>query len=206
MEVDVSVCVGIYNAGIKELLLTTFSIVKQKKVSFEIIFADDGSENDYSAVIDAFFLYWPQVTYRYERSNVNRGTVNNFYSALRYARGKYVKLISPGDFFSYENALFDLVNVLKVQNMEACFSDAICYRKGVDSFTLSLLDQPKAFRVYEKNNKYLLSFSNTFSMKSENNMNLSDFNEVITIEKNENNTINTKEKRNNSLQTYNTYV
>jgi len=58
---------------------------------------------------------------------------------------------------------------------------------------------PKSYpRDYEKNNKYLLSFSKTVSMKSGSNMNLSDFNEVITNEKNENNTINTKEKKNNS--------
>ena len=136
-KIDVSVCVAIYNPDLTRLWLTLESIVQQKDVVFEIIVADDGSENDYSKLIHDFFSNRNFTSFKIIRSVHNKGTVSNYFKAANNSEGKYIKCISPGDMLYSESTLAELVQFMEKEKIDACFSDAAYYCDDKDNLTLA---------------------------------------------------------------------
>ncbi len=97
-RVDVSVVICVYNSDLKRLLCTLYSVIIQKNVSFEVIIADDGSENNHKNDIIKYLNDHDFSNYIFLESEENRGTVKNILNSLKYCNGKYLKLISPGDY------------------------------------------------------------------------------------------------------------
>lgn len=96
-EYDISVIVVTYNFELDKCLFTLESILQQININFEIIVADDGSENNYFTEIESFFQNRSFNYYKLLSHEKNQGTVYNYMDALRVASGKAVKSISPGD-------------------------------------------------------------------------------------------------------------
>ncbi len=124
---NVSVIVLTYNPDIVKLKSTLFSVIIQKNVDFEIIIADDGSNNSYYNDILKFFKQNKFINFRCIKNNTNIGTVNNYYNALLECDGEYIYGISPGDMLYDSNALLNLYDFAKNKNAEICFGDAVFY-------------------------------------------------------------------------------
>lgn len=124
---NVSVIVLTYNPDIVKLRSTLFSIIIQKNIDFEIIIADDGSNDDYYADVLKFFEENKFINFSFIKNNTNMGTVNNYYNALKRSNGEYIYGISPGDMLYDVNVLLNLYNFAKNKNAEICFGDAVFY-------------------------------------------------------------------------------
>ncbi len=153
-SLDVSVIVISYNSVPEKLFKTIDSIIFQRGVSFEIIICDDGSEIQFENRIREYFSENNFEEYSLIFHDINRGTVSNFYSGLVNARGKYTKIISPGDYLAGSDILYEWVRYLEKNEAEWGFSDAYyyCIKNGKDTF-LRKRATPQMIRPYLKNFK-----------------------------------------------------
>mgnify|MGYP000552217109 FL=1 len=124
---NVSVIVLTYNPDIAKLRSTLFSIIIQKNIDFEIIIADDGSNDDYYDNVLKFFEQNKFINFSIIKNNTNMGIVNNYYNALKRSNGEYIYGISPGDMLYDTNVLLNLYDFAKNKNAEICFGDAAFY-------------------------------------------------------------------------------
>lgn len=123
----ISVCVLTYNPSWDKLRRTLFSILNQKNVEFEIVVADDGSKNNYFDKVKEYFSDKGFKNFTCVENLVNQGTVQNVLSALKVAKGKFVKLISPGDYFVNELSLFTVYNEALKNPDDVYFGKAVYY-------------------------------------------------------------------------------
>ena len=136
MNNAISIIVCQFNPQRTKLVRTLNSIVAQKNVDFEIIIADDGSDNYDEMFYRDYFSSHSFCNYRFSRLIKNGGTVNNLLCALELAHGDYVYCISPGDLLYDETTLSDLLAFIKKKGSEIVFGDAVKY--SIDQNTISL--------------------------------------------------------------------
>ena len=74
---DISVCVLIYRSDYEKLFITLTSIIRQKGCRYEIVLADDGSEDFHQQEIEQWMHEHHFSDYTIVRSSVNRGIVHN---------------------------------------------------------------------------------------------------------------------------------
>lgn len=151
--VDVSIIVAIYNADWEKLKMTIDSIVAQENVEFEVIFADDGSEIKWNEKI---VLYLEErCKYSFADSLKNHGTVSNILNGVNKAKGKYIKVISPGDCINGKLSIKYWVDFMEKTNADMSFCNAIYYQiDGYGKFVvLEKPAAPKNVFVYHQKNK-----------------------------------------------------
>ena len=100
-----SVLMLTYNSSWDKTRQTLYSVLVQKDVSFEIIIADDGSDENNFEKIREYLAAWDFTTYYLVANEQNQGIVRNFNSGLVLCKGEYIKPLSPGDFLYDENTL-----------------------------------------------------------------------------------------------------
>ena len=158
---DISVVVLIYNSGYEKIRATLNSIVCQKNVDYEIIFADDGSKEEHMDEIQEFFKDYPYISYQYIRNEKNQGTVLNFYSGVVKAQGKYIKPISPGDFLYDSDTLRTIFDFMEKNHAKVAFGKAVhYYLDNSDKLCCISKISPKLYQDYkndEYNNKKILT-------------------------------------------------
>lgn len=125
---EVTVIVVTYNQDLNKITKTLDSIIIQEEISFEIIICDDGSETRFENELRNYFSSKGFCCYTLIFHDHNEGTVSNYYSGLIRAKGKYTKLLSPGDYFTERNTLSRWIQFLKEKNSEWSFSDAYYYK------------------------------------------------------------------------------
>lgn len=116
-----SVLVLTYNPVLSNVLFTLDSIVNQKFDDFEIVVADDGSKDNLFPQIEEYFKEKNFSNYQLVANKENGGTVKNLLSALKVARGKYVRDFGAGDCFFDENSIRDVYEFLEKSDKEGCF-------------------------------------------------------------------------------------
>ncbi len=126
-SINVSVIVVTYNSDLDKLKRTLKSVICQKKVSFEIIVSDDGSQTGLSEDVERFFQENDFVDYKVIRNPRNLGTIKNLYGALQVAKGEYVYSTSPGDFIYDEYTMYEFYHFAKTKKAEICFGNYIKY-------------------------------------------------------------------------------
>lgn len=104
----ISVIVTNYNQPLIKLLVTLESIIRQDIDEFEIIYADDCSENNYRFEVELYFKTHGFTKYKMACNKRNLGTVKNILSAAGKAEGKYVKVIGTGDLLYDSNELSNI--------------------------------------------------------------------------------------------------
>lgn len=150
----VSVIVVMYNQTWTELIKTLDSIVCQERIDFEIIVCDDGSEKKFENELNNYFFIKGFCHYSLILHGHNGGTVSNYYSGLEAARGKYAKLISPGDYLVGSRTLYEWTRFMEENNAEWSFSDTIYYRFITDREEyISTSAKPQFTKSYVKGNK-----------------------------------------------------
>ena len=128
-QYDISVIVLSYHPDSDQEKRTLLSILLQEGVSFEIIIADDGSEENNREEILRLFESCRFTDYTLVMNAENKGTIANLYSGLRKAKGEYTKCISPGDYLTGPTVLKDWLEFIRKAGTEWSFSEAVFYRE-----------------------------------------------------------------------------
>lgn len=151
-KIILSIIVATYNPKIEKLFFTLDSIMNQKKVYFEVIVTDDGSKDNLFSEINEYMHKKNFKNYQLISHKVNQGTVLNIYDGLKIAKGKFVKLISPGDAINGEIELHEWVNFLEKSNNMWSFCNSIYYSKNEnDQFKIYKIPaSPQNIKVYKK--------------------------------------------------------
>lgn len=92
-----SVIVTNYNQTLERILDTLDSIIAQHMDSFEILYADDCSQDDHREEIVRYFEERAFVDYKLLCKEANVGTVKNNLQAVSVSSGRYIKSIGTGD-------------------------------------------------------------------------------------------------------------
>lgn len=111
-----------YNPIWEKLKITLESVLRQTFRDFEIVISDDGSKDDLSDQIVAYFKEKDFHHYVLVPHEKNQGTVKNLIDGVERASGKYIRDFGPGDFFYNENTLAKLYDFLEKNEYEGCFS------------------------------------------------------------------------------------
>lgn len=122
---EVAVVVLTYNPSWKELSTTLKSIVAQEDCAFEVIIADDGSEDNLEAEITEFFEKSGFSNYKLVQNKTNVGTVKNLLSALNNCNSDYVKDLGQGDVLYDKYTLKKMYEYLKSGGYEMVFGMAV---------------------------------------------------------------------------------
>ena len=109
---DVSVCIPTYRSDYGKLFTTLTSVVRQCGCVYEIIIADDGTPGFRQDVVEAWLEEHQVQDYSIIRSAKNKGVVRNVLHAYSVAEGRYVKLLSPGDYFYDDMALANMLHFM----------------------------------------------------------------------------------------------
>lgn len=126
-DYEVSVLLLLYNPSRTKMLLSLHSILLQRNVSLQIVLSDDGSlENQIPEAVtylerNGFYDY--EILVRKE----NGGIVASTYEALPLCRGKYIKMLSPGDYLYGNNTLEEWISYMEKNRLSVSYSDAIYY-------------------------------------------------------------------------------
>lgn len=126
-DYDVSIIVTTYNPEWIKLKKTLISALLQKKITFEIVVADDGSKENIREKIDQLFRQYRFDAYKIVSNPKNQGTVENVKSGVKVAAGKYIKLISPGDFLYSDLTLYNFVEFMERTEIQISFGRAVYY-------------------------------------------------------------------------------
>ena len=128
-SIEISVIMATYNPVWEKCLFTLDSIIGQKDVHIELIITDDGSENNLFDMFESYFIDNDFSNYSLICHSHNQGTLKNYYDGICSAKGKYVKLISPGDALFCEKTLNMWLTFLKQSERSWSFGDAVFYSK-----------------------------------------------------------------------------
>lgn len=127
--IDFSVVICCYNPDFEKLKKTIISIVNQKGVSFEIIITDDGSKENYLPKLKSWVDENNITNTKFNFLKENVGTVKNLISGMRQAVGKYIKVISPGDYLFDENSLQRYKHEFETENADVIFARGAYYNE-----------------------------------------------------------------------------
>ena len=122
-----SVLMLTYNSSWDKTRQTLYSILIQKFADFEIVIADDGSQDNNFSKIEEYFATNHFTNYTLVANETNQGIVKNFDSGLVLCKGKYIKPISPGDFLYDENTLASVYDEIKDGDAAVYFGNAVYY-------------------------------------------------------------------------------
>lgn len=144
-----SVLVLTYNSAWDKTRQTLYSILIQKNVDFELVVADDGSEENNYDKIKKYIESFGFTDYFLVENKQNKGTVKNILSGLAFCHGEYIKPISPGDFLYDENILQKTQECIINRNATVFFERA-CYYSIKDDSPFVFLDKanPHDVRPY----------------------------------------------------------
>ena len=145
---DVSVIVVMFNPALDKLYQTLDSILIQKGITYEVIVCDDGSQRRYEKELQEYFAKRNFNSFALLFHKHNHGTVANFLSGLEKARGKYTKIISPGDRLVNEDTLGKWIQFNEEKNAEWSFADAYYYIVDEKEVYITHRAYPQIIRPY----------------------------------------------------------
>ena len=148
---DISVCVLVYRPDYEKLFITLNSIVQQKGCRYEIVLTDDGSEDFRHQEIEQWLDERHFSQYTIVLSPVNRGIVHNEMNALRVARGRYIKCISPGDYLYNEHVLAEMIHFMELEGYKIAFGRACYYKQSQNGYEILNTTNPLDLRPYYNN-------------------------------------------------------
>ena len=145
-KIEISVIVLTYFPKWTELKKTLLSIIHQEGINYEIIIADDGSDDYCIDKIKELFQKHNFENYEVVHQEKNVGTCKNCLAAIKIAKGEYVRLISPGDFISQANSLREWYQFMDSNNINVSFG--ILYLLNISSINLTSILDANTFCAY----------------------------------------------------------
>lgn len=158
LEFQITVIIASYNPNIIKLKRTIYSVVKQKNINLQLIITDDGSKNNLFYETEQFLKELNFNNYQLISDEANNGTVKNIYKALKYVKGKYIKLLSPGDYLYSPDTLSKWFRYLTNNNYDLSFGDAVYYcEENNRMHYVKDVTHPAILRIYKtKNNNNII--------------------------------------------------
>lgn len=105
----VSICIPAYEQP-KNLEKCLESISIQNFKDFEVIVTDDSKSDELIPIIDYFRN---NMNIKYYRNSPSKGSPENWNESIRYAKGKYIKILHHDDYFFKSDSLEKMVNLLE---------------------------------------------------------------------------------------------
>lgn len=127
IDIEVTVIVISYNPDYGKLKRTIRSILYQTGLSLQIIVADDGSRENYFEQLDELFRMNGFDEYILLSSDCNHGTISNLMRTEEHVKGRYVKIISPGDYLYDEETLGKWYPYVSNKGIDVSFGNAVYY-------------------------------------------------------------------------------
>lgn len=167
-QYECSVVIVQYNPVWEKVKRTLNSVINQKKCNFEIIVADDGSENTHFDKVIAYLEENDFHRYQLVDNKKNAGTVRNVISGIKVATGKYVRVIAPGDMLYSDNTLSKIVNFMDDHKAKEAFGKMAFYEQKDKEIDIIPLQIPFDFSPYirkhhKKIKKHLLLLGDNIS-------------------------------------------
>ena len=159
---DFSIIVTTFNPNYIKLFRTLKSILFQENVTFEIIITDDGSKNFNKKKIDSWFKEKKFTDYKILHSKENEGTTCNVWRGLKNAKGKFTKLISPGDYLYDENVLVNAKKYMQENNYDIIFGKAVYYSIVNNEIVIQNMHNPLNLKPYINYNIKKIKYNNLF--------------------------------------------
>ena len=116
VEVKISIIIPVYNMA-KYLGECLDSIAKQTLSDIEMIAIDDGSTDDSLVVLKEYQKKYDNLVVLHQE---NHGTGNARNNGIRHARGKYIALMDPDDFYPQNDSLKDLYEAAERHKVLIC--------------------------------------------------------------------------------------
>lgn len=153
-EIFVTVIVATYNPQLNKVLETINSILLQEDVKKQIIIADDCSKTNNFAQYESFLKKKGFTDYKLLSSSKNQGTIRNFARCTKECKGRYIKMISPGDYIYDSSTLRDWVEWMEKNRLLMSVADAFYYERKNDGYKLIKEHSfPQAPKVLNQSNE-----------------------------------------------------
>lgn len=104
----VSICIPTYEQP-ENLKKCLESIELQTFKNFEVIITDDSKSDNLLSVVNAFKR---KINIKYYKNSLAKGSPENWNESLRYAKGKYIKILHHDDYFTFNDSLEKMVKLL----------------------------------------------------------------------------------------------
>lgn len=127
---DLTVCLVTYNSDWQKVRRTLVSILEQKHVRYELIISDDGSDEDHFEKITKLLESYRFADYRFIKHAKNVGTAGNVYQVYCQAKGMFIRLLGPGDYFTGETQLSQWLDLFQEEELLIAFGDSVYYSYG----------------------------------------------------------------------------
>ena len=117
-----------------------------------MVIADDGTPDFDEKRVREWFDKNNFKAYQIVHNEQNKGTVYNVLSGVQAAKGKYVKFISPGDYFYNEKVLCNMYEVMERNSAYVGFGKSVAYSVDNNNLTNILpFRAPKVLDPYREN-------------------------------------------------------
>lgn len=146
---DITVLVAQFNPDINKVYYTLNSIINQKNIEFDIVICDDGSLNDCFEEIKEYFLKNGFEKYKLVKLEENKGTVKNILNGVNNSEGKYIKVISPGDFLYNENTLKEMYDYVNDRDAKLAFGNVVPFSYREKQFYQYSNTKPYNLKVFD---------------------------------------------------------
>lgn len=150
--IKVSICIPTYEQP-DNLNKCLKSIAEQSFKDFEVIITDDSKDDD---LVDIANSYKDKLNIRYFKNSPAKGSPANWNESLKYAKGKYIKILHHDDYFTSKDSLKIFVELLE-NNSDVKI--AFCSSRHIDTdgkYLSSHILSDKAMSQIKTNPKELL--------------------------------------------------
>lgn len=127
---NISAVVVTYKPDIEKLKRTIESVIKQKRLKVELVICDDGSPSFPEDEIKNYCEKLGFYNFVIVANSKNKGTVKNIQTGLLRASGKWIKLLSPGDYLINSQILYKWVEFMEENRVVFSFSNVVYYTSG----------------------------------------------------------------------------
>jgi glycosyltransferase involved in cell wall biosynthesis len=142
----VSICIPLYKQK-KYLQACLNSIMEQDYSDYELIISDDTPDDSLETFVEALLKNRP---YHYHRNDPSLGSPENWNSAIRKAKGKYIKVLHHDDFFKQKYSLREMVDALEKANSDFLYCDTDVWFVNSDAHKLNFTSDKQFGLIKER--------------------------------------------------------
>ena len=124
---NLSILLVQYRPDEGELRRTLASLLRQSCRDFELVVADDGSDEDFFPLTRKILAENGFTGAKFVKLTPNGGTVKNVLNGAKQAAGKWVFTVSPGDYLYDADTVAWLLEVLRRDAPRVAFGRLACY-------------------------------------------------------------------------------
>lgn len=144
----ISVVLMTYNQTIDSIILSIESVLHQKGCEFELVIADDGSQENQKPAIESYLSRMGFKSFSFVRSPQNRGIVSNLLAGVQAASFSIIKPLSPGDLLYRSDTLTSIEAFCNETGVEIGFGRLMGYSEEGDRIRRFAYNAPTNPGIY----------------------------------------------------------